>query len=100
MNQLDGMKRWKCPNGHVLGVTQEKLVEQNGRKFFVDRMILFRQALDPQAEIPEDVDVIAALEGTTLDVRCSVPGCGGVRTWYMGEAALERLIEKIRVGQT
>lgn len=42
------------------------------------------------------VDVIALVEGTPLDVRCSVPGCGCARTWWTGENALERLIERRR----
>jgi len=48
-----------------------------------------------QADL-EQADVIALIEGTTLDVKCSVPGCRCARTWWMGEDALERLIERRR----
>jgi hypothetical protein len=77
---------WKCGQGHVMG-----LVVRNGRR--VQRLLLYRHALDynptpspspspkpdgegSQSETPE---VMAVVEGTVMDVRCSV--CGGVRTW-------------------
>jgi len=52
--------------------------------------MLFRQAID--VDCAAEVDVMAVVEGTALDIRCSV--CGEVRPWYMGEDALEGLMEK------
>lgn len=83
---MDEAKRWKCPGGHTLGVVRRV---KNGR-YHLARLELFRQAL---ADGDGEVDVIAVLEGTVLNVRCSI--CGATRTWMMGEDALERLMEKI-----
>jgi len=95
---LDGSKQWKCPGGHVLGVvervrvTDERSASPAARQArHVSRLLLFRQAIDADCEM--DVDVIAAVEGTALNVRCSI--CGGVRPWYIGVDALERLIERV-----
>jgi hypothetical protein len=90
MAQLDG-KQWKCPNGHSLGVVERvSFTTQSGHSGHVSRLLLFRQAIgiDEAAE----VDVIAAVEGTALNVRCSI--CGELRPWYIGADALERLLER------
>lgn len=76
---------WKCPRGHVLGS-----VRRNGSK--LHQLLLFREALDMELESPSEVDVIAIVEGYVADVRCNVPGCGAVRTWVPGEAALRKLL--------
>jgi hypothetical protein len=90
---LDGMKQWKCKNGHVLGVIQ-RVKTGNGH---VTRLMLFRDAIDLKANgQAKEIDVIANIEGTTLDVRCSVARCGEVRSWFMGEDAMERLVEQMR----
>lgn len=85
MIALDGLKQWKCPSGHVLGVVQRV----RAGKGHVSRLLLFRQAID--ADCQADVDVIAAVEGTALNIRCSV--CGEVRPWYIGQDAIERLLQ-------
>jgi hypothetical protein len=93
---LDGLKQWKCKNNHLLGIVEQVQVSSNGSKYHVSRLILFRQAidLDPKSTMSlADVDVIGNIEGTVMDIRCSVPGCGEVRTWWMGEASLERFLE-------
>lgn len=84
-----GVVEWNCPHGHGLGVVRRAKAGDH----HVSRLFLFRQAVDRSEPTPESVDVIAVVEGTTLDIRCSV--CGAVRTWYMGEDALERLMAKI-----
>jgi hypothetical protein len=90
----ENIKRWKCPKGHVLGLVERVKVEgratPNGHVLHVSRLMLFRQAIDADADPLEDVDVIAAVEGTALEIRCSV--CGEVRPWYIGADAMERLI--------
>ena len=80
-------KVWKCPNGHILGLARRQKV--NGR--WVTRLLLYREAVDTAAERLAEVDVVAAIEGAALDVRCSV--CGAVRSWSVGEDALERFLE-------
>lgn len=99
---LDGVRQWMCPKGHLLGIVERvKKFSSNGGKYHVSRLILFRQAidLDPKSTVSlADVDVIGNIEGTVMDIRCSVPGCGEVRTWWMGAASLERIIES-RIGK-
>ena len=95
---LGNLKVWKCGKGHVLGLMRRdrnKTKEQ--REFWVSRLMLFRQALDETEDLKKG-DVIALIEGTTLDVKCSVPGCGCARTWWTGEDALERLIGQTKNG--
>jgi hypothetical protein len=94
---VDGLtKSWKCGNGHQLGQVVRVEVNNNGRKHYVTRLNLYRHAIDMQAETPEEVDVIAVLEGTTLNVRCDVPGCGASRAWFIGQEAMEHLVGKMR----
>ena len=89
--------KWLCQGkkGHVLGISVRVRVEAEirGRKrvYYVDRLIKFRNAIDPQAEQPAEVEVDCEIEGTTYDIRCTVCGCR--RTWWMGEAGLERFLE-------
>jgi len=84
---MDDMKQWKCERGHVLGVVQR--VRVGGHH--VARLSLYREAIDVNANgTMEEVDVMAVAEGTVLDVKCSV--CNGMRTWYMGEDAVKRLV--------
>lgn len=93
--KLDGLKQWKCGRGHVLGLVERVQASSNGAKYHVSRLMLFRQAIDrdPASVSMADVDVIANIEGTVMDIRCSVPGCGEVRTWWMGAATLEKFLE-------
>jgi hypothetical protein len=94
-----GLKQWKCPNGHVLGVVERVKAGQE----HVTRLMLFRQALDigeKEGELMQDVDVIANIEGTILDVRCSVPGCGQIRSWFAGEDALARMVERVQAARS
>jgi hypothetical protein len=76
---------WKCANGHDLGQ-----VVRNGKS--IRQLLIYRQAVDPQAEHPAEIDVLGVAEGLVMEVRCSV--CGSERTWMPGEEALKRLIEK------
>jgi len=86
---MNGLKQWKCSRGHVLGVVQRVKVND----FHVTRLMLFRHAINLEANGKmEDVDVIAIVEGTTLDAACDVDQCGAKRTWHMGQDAMEKLI--------
>lgn len=91
---MDG-KNWYCKkrDGHVLGVIQRQRVTREGVKRHIERLVLFRNAIDPGAASPADVDVIGVVEGFLPTVRCNVPGCGAERTWYPGEDAPWRLVE-------
>jgi hypothetical protein len=94
---MNDLKQWKCPKGHVLGVV-ERVKSDNckGQSIHVRRLMLYRHAVDLTQTTLADVDVIGALEGTMINIRCDVPGCGAVRIWVMGEDAIERLIEIIK----
>jgi hypothetical protein len=92
---LDGLRQWKCPNGHVLGVIQRIEINDVGHKGWVTRLMLFRHAIDLQSGQMADVDVAAAVEGTTLDVRCDVQGCGKTRSWFIGEEAINHLMRRV-----
>ncbi len=84
---------WKCKNGHELGS-----VGRNGNgSSKTQQLFLYRHAIDMAEERPDEVDVIAVIEGYVVDVRCSVPGCGQMRTWVPGEAALRRLLDVMKV---
>jgi len=95
MDEVNGLKQWKCPNGHILGVVERaSFTTQAGHCGHVSRLMLYRQAIS--VDLGVDVDVIAAVEGTALNVRCSI--CGEVRPWIIGEDAIERLIRKMKGG--
>jgi hypothetical protein len=76
---------WKCKNGHVMGQ-----VARNGRD--VRQLLLYRRAVDLEAWKPEEVEVMAVIEGLVIDVSCSI--CKTARTWAPGEEAIRRLLVK------
>lgn len=82
---MDGLKEWRCKNGHILGQ-----VKRNGRG--IRQLLLYRHAVNLEADQPEEVDVIGYLEGTMMNIQCDVAGCGEVRTWEIGKDAIERVI--------
>jgi len=65
---------WRCGNDHILG-----MVIVSGRG--VNRLLLYRNAVNMSAEMPEEVEVMGVLHGMMMDIKCDVPGCGCVRTW-------------------
>jgi len=83
---MDEMRIWTCENGHVLG-----LVSRNGRG--ITRLMIYRQAVDHQADEPVAPEVMGIVEGTVLDIRCSVCGC--VRTWFPSQEALDKLLARV-----
>lgn len=79
----DELKIWRCPKGHALGV-----VRRNGRG--MHQLLLYRHAIAEDGARAQ-VDVMAVVEGSVMDIRCEV--CGEMRTWVIGQEALERLFE-------
>lgn len=95
-DQLNKLRQWKCRNGHILGMVERVKVENSlGEIGHVSRLLLLRRAIDLSQMYPEEVDIIGALEGTMLHIRCDVTGCGEVRTWEIGQDAIERLMEML-----
>ncbi len=81
----DEIRLWKCKNGHTLGQTR-----RSGKG--IDRLFLYRQAVDLTGDHPNEIDVIAVVEGTVMDIRCGL--CGEVRTWMTGQEAMKRLLSQ------
>ena len=69
---------WRCGNGHILG-----MIQWNGK--MVPQLVLYRQAVDHGADVPEEVDVLGPLMGR-MPVRCDV--CDDVRLWDISVTAL------------
>lgn len=102
---MDGAlhKLWKCKNGHALGVVMREEVLNTGdrKKYHITRLWLFREAREVVTDeviAHFDTDVMAKVQGTAEDIRCSC--CGEVRTWWIGEAALERVVGQKRLPET
>jgi hypothetical protein len=90
---MDEQKLWKCPNGHILGLST-----RNGSH--VRQLMLFRHAVRYPEYLP--AEVIARVAGSVMDVRCSI--CGEMRTWAPGQEYIDELIRKhtrvITVGES
>jgi len=95
MDELDGLKQWKCPKrSHPGGGGASEFYNTGRPLWHVSRLMLYRQAIS--VDLGVEVDVIAAVEGTALTCRCSI--CGEVRPWIIGEDAVQRLLEKMNGG--
>ena len=107
---LGELKLWRCLKNkkHVLGVIEyvKVRVTVNGEsaRYHTSRLSLFREAVDTEAGIPDEVGVIGTID-TNIMLRmgwaCTVPGCGCVREWNPDEeglAWLYTMIEKRREG--
>ncbi len=81
----DEYKAWTCGNGHVLGQ-----VRRDGNR--IRQLLVYRHAVDLSAEQPEEVEVLGYLEGTMMNIRCDVAGCGAVRTWEIAREAIEKAV--------
>jgi hypothetical protein len=98
---FDGLKKWKCDanESHVLGILKrvESKAQVDGQtiRYHTTQVILFRQAVDVDKEIPDDIDVAGYIEGSLLmnmTWQCTV--CGTTKTWHPGEEALAWLYER------
>lgn len=98
---LNGMKRWQCDKNkdHTLGVIERvkvKLqVDGTTLRYFTSRLIVFRQAVDMSAEIPQEIEVAGTLDGKMLSMVwiCSVPGCGCIKEWHPNDELLEYMVK-------
>ena len=85
-------RQWRCGHGHILGYIERVRVVERGRELHETRLNVLRHAVDPDADDPAQVDVLAVIVGTTLDVTCDVCGC--TKSWFIGEEAMARLLER------
>lgn len=91
-NRLLSLTQWKCKHGHVMGGVEER-VRMDGPMgpYHVDRLLLFRHAIDLQSDSPADVDVVGPVIGDAGPFRCDI--CGKTRTWESGEVGLQRMVD-------
>ena len=78
---------------HVLGILKrvESKVQVDGRtiRYHTTQVLLFKDAVDLDAQMPEEIDVVGVVEGlmlTSMTWRCTA--CGAVKKWHLGEEAL------------
>jgi len=76
------MKQWKCRNKHILG-----FVRWNGNG--IPQLMVLREALDMQAEHPDEVDLLGPLDGR-MPIRCSI--CDDVQVWVISVESLVALL--------
>lgn len=75
------MKQWRCKNRHILG-----FIRWNGNG--LPQLMVLREALDMEAERPDEVDLLGPLSGS-MPVRCSI--CEDVRVWAISVESLVAL---------
>ncbi len=105
MDTLDGkklhdLKQWRDTEGHVLGVIEHVRVTVHVDgvrvRYHSPRLMLFREAVDTQAEMPAEIDVAGTVEGRTLFSlvwKCSVPGCGRIKEWFPEKGIMEHFVK-------
>lgn len=78
---MDKMKRYRCPNGHVVG-----FIRWDGHG--ASRLLYLRDSIDEQAEKPAEPVVAAIIDSG--DVTCTC--CGASMVWVPSVPALMRLV--------
>jgi hypothetical protein len=66
------LKPWRCKNKHILGV-----IQINGNE--ITRLMLYRHAVDDNAEKPAEVDLMIGPLVGSMPVRCDI--CDDVKLW-------------------
>lgn len=79
------MKRFRCKNGHIIG-----LIRPDGHS--LNRLLYLRKSVDEKATSLSDIDVAAVIDSG--DVTCTI--CGESRIWVPSPAALQRLLQTYR----
>ena len=75
---MNEMKQWRCRNNHILG-----FIRWNGDG--LPQLMVLREALDMEAEHPDEVDLLGPLNGS-MPVRCSI--CDDVQPWKISVESL------------
>lgn len=93
--KFGGLKQWKCDGdpSHILGLLKrvESSVVIDGTiiRYQTTQLMLFKQAIDINAEVPDEVDVVGYVDGlmlTNMSWKCTC--CGVIKKWHPGEEAL------------
>lgn len=82
---VDQMKQWRCRNKHILG-----FIRWNGNG--LAQLMLLREALDMEAEHPDEVDLLGPLDGR-MPIRCSI--CDDVQMWSITVDSLVALFMQL-----
>ena len=77
------LKQWHCKNKHTLG-----MIRLNGNG--IPQLMLYRHAVDPNAEQPAEVDLMIGPLVGRIPVRCDI--CDDVSLWDVSVDALAELI--------
>jgi len=86
------LKQWRCKNNHILGV----IFTDGGD---IPRLMVYRHAIDMEAETPAEVDLVIGPLWGNMPVACDVPGCGDVKPWEISMEALSALLLRLRPEQ-
>jgi hypothetical protein len=88
-------KPWRCKNNncHVLGATERArvniMVGDRSLRYYTTRLLVFREALDLNADIPDVIEVHGVLlDGRLLNMAWKCTLCGGVKEWHPDEASM------------
>lgn len=79
---------WRCKthSDHVLGVSERVKVSFSigGRpvRYYSTRLMLFRAAVDLNADIPEEIEVCGVLDGRTMSMVWTCSQCKSPQEWY------------------
>ena len=84
------LKQWQCKNKHTLG-----MIRLNGSG--TTQLMLYRHAVDPNAEQPAEVDLMIGPLVGRIPVRCDI--CDEVSLWDVSVDALADLIRGLRQEQ-
>jgi hypothetical protein len=84
---MNVLKQWRCENSHLLG-----LVVRNGSG--VPQLMVYRHAIDAQAEQPAEVDVMIGPVTGLLPVRCDI--CMDVAVWEPSVDAMLHLFDRLK----
>lgn len=78
-------KPFCCKNEHILG-----FIRWNGNG--LPQLMVLREALDMQAEHPDEVDLLGPLDGR-MPIRCSI--CDDVQVWEISVVSLVALFTQL-----
>lgn len=84
------LKHWHCKNKHTLG-----MIRLNGSG--IPQLMLYRHAVDPNADEPAEVDLMIGPLVGRIPVRCDI--CDDVSLWDVSVDALAELIRGLRKEQ-
>lgn len=84
------LKQWHCKNKHTLG-----MIRLNGNG--IPQLMLYRHAVDANADQPAEVDLMIGPLVGRIPVRCDI--CDDVSVWDVSVDALAELIRGMRPEQ-